>query len=384
MTDVADIVIVGGGPVGATLALALAGGGIEAVVLESREEEAAGGDPRPLALSHGSRLILERLQVWQALGLVSPIEQIHVSQQGGFGRVAMTAAESELPALGYVTEYARLHAVLRKALGERVARCETGVKVTAVEPGRDVAAVEFMKGGIQQSLAARMVVIADGGALQGVGAIKVVDYHQAAVVAMVTSEMPHRQVAFERFTPDGPLALLPCGADLALVWTMNAGAARQCCEGPAETFLLRLQQQFGGRLGVFITVGTRSFFPLSLRFEREPALPRTVRIGNAAQTLHPVAGQGFNLGLRDAWELADEVANADRAALGSTAMLAAYRRRRRSDRRGGIWFTDSLVRVFSNDIAPLRIARGIALALLGAVPPAKDFVVRRMTFGARG
>jgi 2-octaprenyl-6-methoxyphenol hydroxylase len=145
-----------------------------------------------------------------------------------------------------------------------------------------------------------------------------------------------------------------------------------------------LQQRFGGRLGAFITVGARSFFPLLLKFERDLALPRAVRIGNAAQTLHPVAGQGFNLGLRDAWELAGEILNGDRAALGSTAMLAAYRRRRRIDRRGGIWFTDSLVRVFSNDIAPLRIGRGIALALLDAMPPAKDFVVRRMTFGARG
>jgi 2-octaprenyl-6-methoxyphenol hydroxylase len=384
MTDAADIVIVGGGPVGATLALALAAGGIEAVVLESRKAESGVGDPRPLALSYGSRLILERLQIWQALAPVSPIEQIHVSQQGGFGRVAMTAAEAGLPALGYVAEYAQLDAVLRKTLVERVPRCETGVEVTAVKPGQDVAVVEFMKGGMQQSIAARMVAIADGGALQGAGFSKVVDYHQAAVVATVTSEMPHRQVAFERFTPDGPLALLPCGADLALVWTMNTSAARQFCEAPAETFRFRLQQQFGGRLGAFITVGARSFFPLLLKFERDLALPRAVRIGNAAQTLHPVAGQGFNLGLRDAWELAGEILNGDRAALGSPAMLAAYRRRRRIDRRGGIWFTDSLVRVFSNDIAPLRIGRGIALALLGAMPPAKDFVVRRMTFGARG
>jgi 2-octaprenyl-6-methoxyphenol hydroxylase len=111
---------------------------------------------------------------------------------------------------------------------------------------------------------------------------------------------------------------------------------------------------------------------------------RAVRIGNAAQTLHPVAGQGFNLGLRDAWELAGEILNAKPAEIGTTAMLAAYRRRRRIDRRGSIWFTDSLVRVFSNDIAPLRIARGLGLALLGSLPPAKDFVVRRMTFGARG
>ncbi len=384
MTEAMDIAIVGGGPVGATLALALAAGGIEAVVLESRQDDSGTGDPRPLALSYGSRLILERLGVWEALGTVTPIEQIHVSQRGGFGRVAMSAAEAGLPALGYVAEYARLDAVLRKALGERVPRCATGVKVTGVRPGQDAVIVEYTKDDILRAVAARMVVFADGGALQDVGATKVVDYHQAAVVAMVTSEMPHRQAAFERFTPDGPLALLPCDDAFALVWTMSTDAAMRVCEEPAETFLLRLQRQFGGRLGAFTAVGARSLFPLVLRFEREPILPRAVRIGNAAQTLHPVAGQGFNLGLRDAWELAAEILNADPAVLGSAALIAAYRKRRRLDRRGGIWFTDSLVRLFSNDIAPLRIARGIGLGVLGALPPMKNFVVRRMTFGTRG
>lgn len=384
MTDIADIAIIGGGPVGATLALALAAGGIEATVLESRHGDTATGNARPLALSYGSRLILERLGVWQAIGTVSPIEQIHVSQQGAFGRVAMSAAEAGLPALGYVAEYARLDAVLRKALGERVPRCATGVKVTGVKLGQDAAIVEFTKDDRLQSIAARMVVVADGGALHGVGATRVVDYHQAAVVAMVTSEIPHRQTAFERFTPDGPLALLPCGDALALVWTMSADAALRVCEAPAEVFLQRLQQQFGGRLGAFTAVGVRSSFPLALKFERDRPLPRAVRIGNAAQTLHPVAGQGFNLGLRDAWELAAEIVNADPAALGSAALLAAYRRRRRLDRRGGIAFTDSLVRLFSNDIAPLRIARGMGLAMLGSLPPVKNFVVRRMTFGTRG
>lgn len=384
MVDAADVVIVGGGPVGATLALALAASGRAPVVLESREADAAAGDPRPLALSHGSRLILDRLGIWPALGAVTPIEQIHVSQQGGFGRVTMTAAEAGLPALGYVVEYARLQAVLAKALGTRVPQFTTGVRVTAVRPGQDVAIVEFTRDSVQQAVAARLVVIADGGALQSLGGIKKVDYRQAAVVAMVTSELPHRNVAFERFTPGGPLALLPCGADLALVWTVSADAAQRFCEQPADKFLLHLCEHFGGRLGALTAVGARSFFPLALKVARDVALPRAVLIGNAAQTLHPVAGQGFNLGLRDAWELAALISEADPAVLGNMAMLGAYRSRRRIDRRGGIWFTDSLVRLFSNDIAPLRAARGMGLALLGCVPPAKDFVVRRMIFGARG
>jgi 2-octaprenyl-6-methoxyphenol hydroxylase len=384
MTDVLDIAVVGGGPVGAALGLALAAGNVEATVLESRHEDSPTGDPRPLALSYGSRLILERLGVWQALGPVTPIEQIHVSQQGGFGRVAMRASEAHLPALGYVVEYGRLHAVLGRALRERMPHCTTGVKVSALRSAPEFAVVEFTQDGMPQTLAARMAVIADGGALEGVGDTKVVDYHQAALVARVSSELPHRHIAFERFTPNGPIALLPCGNDLALVWTMRAEVAQHLCKDRDETFLVHLRQQFGERLGAFIAVGPRSFVPLALRLERDSMPSRAVRIGNAAQTLHPVAGQGFNLGLRDAWELAGEILNAKPAEIGTTAMLAAYRRRRRIDRRGSIWFTDSLVRVFSNDIAPLRIARGLGLALLGSLPPAKDFVVRRMTFGARG
>jgi 2-octaprenyl-6-methoxyphenol hydroxylase len=384
MTDAVDIVVVGGGPVGATLGLALCTGNVVATVLESRQEDSPSGDPRPLALSYGSRLILERLGVWQALAPVTPIEQIHVSQQGGFGCVTMRSTEAALPALGYVVEYGRLHSVLGRALRERMPQCATGVKVTALRSGSEFAVVEFTKDGIPHTLAAKMAVIADGGALLGAGATKIVDYHQAALVARVSSELTHRHVAFERFTPNGPIALLPCGDDLALVWTMRADAAQRLCEDPEDMFLRHLRRQFGERLGAFTAAGPRSFVPLTLRLERDMSLPRAVRIGNAAQTLHPVAGQGFNLGLRDAWELAGKILNTEPAEIGTAAMLAAYRRRRRIDRRGGIWFTDSLVRVFSNDIAPIRITRGMGLALLGALPPVKNFVVRRMTFGARG
>lgn len=385
MVDSSDIVIVGGGPVGAALALALANRGMAPVVLESREPQAAlPADPRPLALSYGSRLILERLDVWEALGPVTPIERIHVSQRGAFGRVTMSAHEAGVPALGFVVEYERLHAVLIKILRERVPEFITGVGVTAVTPARDAVIVEFARGERQSAVAARLVAIADGGALQGFGDTRKVDYRQCAVVATVTSALPHGNMAFERFTPAGPLALLPCGDDLALVWTMRSGAAQEACAQPAADFLRRLYEAFGGRLGAFVAVGSRSFFPLSLSYARDVALPRAVLIGNAAQTLHPVAGQGFNLGLRDAWELAAEITEAGPGALGSAAMIAAYRRRRRLDRRGSIWFTDSVVRTFSNDIAPLRAARGVGLALLGCLPPAKDFVVRRMIFGARG
>ncbi len=384
MTKPADVVVVGGGPVGAALALALVGGGYAPVVLESRDPGIVVGDPRPLALSYGSRLILDRLGVWEGLEPATPIEGIHVSQRGGFGRAALTAAESGLPALGYVVDYARLHATLAQVLANRVPRLLTGARVTAVRPGHDAAAVEFMLGGTEKAIAARLVVVADGGTLENLVGARKVDYRKAAVVTTVESEVPHRNVAYERFTAGGPLALLPCGERLALIWTMNPARAQAICERPVDEFLVGLHEHFGERLGAFAAAGARSVFSLVLKFARDIVLPRAVLIGNAAQTLHPVAGQGFNLGLRDAWELAGQIADAGPEAIGGAAMLAAYRARRRIDRQGGIWFTDSLVRVFSNDIAPIRVARGIGLTLLGCLPPAKDFLVRRMTFGARG
>lgn len=384
MDDSPRIVIVGAGPVGATLALALANNGVATAVLESSGADAASADPRPLALAYGTRLILERLGLWQALGAVTPIEAIHVSQRGGFGRVAMTAAEAGLPALGYVARYARLREVLAAALAQRVPGFTRGVRVTAVKPNRDAAVVEFARDGLQQALATQLVVIAEGGALADVANVRKIDYRQAAVVASIQSELPHRNVAFERFTPGGPLALLPCAEELSLVWTVGADVAQQVCDEPAAQFVRRLSEHFGGRLGRLGVAGGRAYFPLALKMARDIALPRTVLVGNAAQTLHPVAGQGLNLGLRDAWELAAEISAVAPDEIGSPAMLDAYRRRRRIDRGGGIWFTDSLVRVFSNDLAPLRAARGVGLALLGCLPPVKDFIVRRMTFGARG
>ncbi len=384
MVDVAKIVIIGGGPVGAALALALADSGFDPVVLESRDSDVLVRDTRPLALSYGSRLILDRLGAWERLAPVTPIDSIHVSQQGGFGRVALTAAAAHLPALGYVVDYARLHSVLAQALATRVPRTIAGAKVTAISPAHDTATVQYTLGGAARAIAAKLVVVADGGALQESAGARTVDYRQTAVVATVASELPHRNVAFERFTVGGPLALLPCADKLALIWTASPGRAQALSELPDSDFLARLHEDFGDRLGAFMAVGARSVFPLTLKCASDVSRSRAVLIGNAAQTLHPVAGQGFNLGLRDAWELAGEIVSARPEAIGSAEMLAAYRARRRIDRGGGIWFTDSLVRLFSNDFAPLSAARGIALALLGCLPPARDFVVRRMTFGARG
>jgi len=378
-----DVLIAGGGPVGASLALALRGTGLVVGLLEPRAPRAAQADPRPVALSHGSRLILERLGVWEPLAPATPIRRIHVSQRGGFGRVELDATEARLPALGYVVDYGRLAVTLETAL-EAAGGCHViRAAVTGIHADANAAYAQFDAGRGPEQAATRLLAVADGGALAS-ARVQTRDYRQAAVTARVTCGTPHQNVAYERFTPEGPLALLPLGGMLALVWTTTPDSAQQLCALPEAGFLKRLQCAFGSRLGAFSSASARAWFPLALKTTARIAEPRTVALGNAAQTLHPVAGQGFNLGLRDAWELAEVVHSGSQDEIGAAGPIRAYRERRRLDRGGGIWFTDALVRLFSNDIALLRLARGLGLAALGAVPPARDFVVRRMTFGTRG
>lgn len=389
-TATADIVIVGGGPVGSALALALRDSGLRIVLLEARA--AGSADARPLALSYGSRLILERLGVWPALAATAtPIRTIHVSQRGGFGRVSLAAAEAGFPELGYVVDYGRVAQVLAQAAATSV-QCLTGARVTATHGG-DPARVVHEYGGEQRELTAALVVLADGGAAgtSTTSAAEIIDYQQCAVTARVVSERPHNNTAYERFTAHGPLALLPDHQDQdgregngwALVWTTTPDHARELCAMAPENFLTELRTAFGGRVGDFSAVHGRAAYPLRRR-RAWPETDHIVLIGNAAQTLHPVAGQGFNLGLRDAWELAGQAGGRTTAALGSRDWLKAYQARRRVDRSAGIGFTHALVELFSNDLPPLRLIRGTGLALLGCIPPLKNFLIRRMTFGARG
>jgi 2-octaprenyl-6-methoxyphenol hydroxylase len=325
--------------------------------------------------------------LWRALDRVTPIHRIHVSQRGGFGRVELDAVAARLPALGYVVDYTRLAALVTRSLQGGWCDFMPGTTVARVSLDADAAAVELQTPQGSRTIPARLVVVADGG-MQADGAetraVRTVDYRQAAVTARVTTTAPHDHVAYERFTPEGPLALLPAGSQLALVWSTTPERARQLCAAADAAFLGELQHAFGGRLGRFTAVERRGMFPLSLRVARELVEPRTVRIGNAAQTLHPVAGQGLNLGLRDAWELAAALRCSPREDIGASELLARYAARRRLDRGGGIGFTHGLARLFSGDYAPLRCARGLGLAALAALPPARDFLVRRMSFGARG
>jgi len=381
-----EVVIVGGGPVGAALAIALAGSGTAITVLEARPDVGKSGDDRTLAISYGASLILRRIGVWDAVAPVTPIDTIHVSQRGGYGRSLLTAAAAGLPALGYVLRYA----ALQRALGARLAALPdvsvlTGAFVESVQPGSESATCTYRRDGRTSQARARLLVLADGSvnlAEQAGAAMKSRDYAQQAVVATVVTSRPQRSWAYERFTTEGPAALLPFEDRYALVWTANPPTAERLCAEPDADFLRELQAHFGDRAGRFLAVGPRARFPLSLRYALDPVLRRTVLLGNAAQALHPVAGQGFNLGLRDAWELGDAVRRVGGPDPGAAPVLSRYRAQRRLDRIGGIAVTDSLVRIFSNDNPPLRALRGGGLALLDVAGPLKRAFIERLTFGS--
>lgn len=386
MEKVCDVAIVGGGPVGLALAAAAAKSGLNTQVLEANSQAVNVGNARTLALSHGSRLILDRLGAWKPIDSVTEIHRIHVSQRGGFGRAVLKADDLEIPALGYVVPYSCLHRALVETCITRNAQLHQGAEVVDAIAEAGCVKVEFLHQQGRRQLSARLLVIADGGgkwAGHTIVSVKGRDYGQCAIVANVRTSRFHQHCAYERFAPDGPVALLPFGEDYALVWTAAPDAAEHLLALPDAEFLFRLQQHFGDRAGRFLAVGPRARFPLTLRYAQATVSPRQVLLGNAAQALHPIAGQGFNLGLRDAWDLGEAIAARVDSDPGSADCLDAYAQRRRLDRFAGIALTHSLVELFSNDLTPLRWARGIGLGLLDALPLARKAFTRRMVFGSQ-
>lgn len=344
MTAGADVLIRGAGPVGCTLALALQGARHAVRVVDP--QPAPGAAFRPIALSHASRLILERVGVWGAFA-VTPIGSIHVSQAGAFGRTHLAAADAGVPALGYVTQYAELVAALRERID------------VAVEDGPP----------------ARCTVHAEGAAAAGPER----RYAHDAVVARVSAEPAPEGRAFERFTSEGPLALLPLAGAWALIWSARPERAAALAAAAPDDFLAQLQQACGERAGRFTAVHERAQVPLALRVRASRVEGRAVYIGNAAQTLHPVAGQGLNLGLRDAWDLAQILHDAQDA--GDARLLARFAAQRRLDAAATIGATEFLARVFLGGHPLARLARGAALTSLDLLPAARRFFARRMIFG---
>jgi len=388
-TDHYDIVIIGGGPVGMALALALRDTGVSNLLLEARGLPEKDEDPRPLALSHGSRLILHRLGVWGELTQNTPINTIHISSRGSFGKTVLTPEDADVPALGFVVNYHDLFCSMHKRLTENKSDYFAGATVTQLDTDENSGYVIFNHQGKEAKVSAKLLVLADGGQLaKQIPDItyQTYDYQQWAIVANVQAEKKQTGIAYERFTIDGPVALLPNGDDFALVWTVSPEAVKEITALNDAGFLTRLHQHFGDRLGKFINAGKRTAFPLALKYATPTTTQRIALIGNAAQTLHPVAGQGFNLGLRDAYELTCEIINTQNTALeiGTQTMLSSYRQRRFIDSNAGRIFTDSLIKLFSNENKIIKHACGAGLSTLNCIPPLKRFVARRMIFGARG
>jgi 2-octaprenyl-6-methoxyphenol hydroxylase len=377
-----DVLIIGAGPVGMTLALALADSPLRITLIDSRPRGAWVNDPRALALAYGSRQLLERLKAWDAAAATA-IEEIHVSQRGGFGRSLIRAEDYGIPALGYVMRYRDLAAALDTGMadGQRLDQC----RVDAIETGNDEASVTVTHRGSARRITAKLVVHAEGTPQNDPG-VKVHDYRQHAIIAEIRpatdTGVGHKHRAWERFTPDGPLALLPIGQDYALVLTVPPDKAAHLLTLDDPGFLAALREQFGKRMD-FVSTSPRASYPLALRVRTQITQQRQVWIGNAAQSLHPVTGQGFNLGLRDAWELAETLLARRGDDPGNPTALSAYGRDRQLDRKGSMAFTSGIVGVFSNDLPPLRLARGLGLLALDLSPSLRHFVAKRMIWGAR-
>jgi 2-octaprenyl-6-methoxyphenol hydroxylase len=377
MTDT-DIVVCGGGPVGLAFSLLLVKGGAapnRIAVIDAKTTEQAADDPRSIALSYGSRQILEEIGAWPIAA--NQIHQIHVSRRGHFGKTLIDRDDFDVPALGYVTRYG----TLANSLGT----CATQAGITMLRPKQVVAINETtdtvsVAMSDPSTVTAALAVQAEGGvfAEQASKAIRR-DYDQTAIVAQcwTSSAIPHR--AFERFTDEGPLALLPQDDGYALVWCVRPAHAEQLLGLSDVAFLTELERSFGLRLGRFVRITPRFSFPLGLNAQAAGSA-RTVAIGNAAQTLHPVAGQGLNLGLRDAVVLAQALAKE-----ASPAALQDFMAKRQSDRSLTIRLTDTMARIFASapDGAWSQTLLGATLGLVDAVKPAKRALAEQMMFGWR-
>lgn len=382
--NVSDIVIHGGGPVGLACAAWILQKYPDAkLTLQDRnpiaDADLANADSRGIALSHGSKLLLDTINAWPTE--CADIHRVHVSQAGRFGRALMTREELHQEALGHIIRYRDIHLALRQALR----------KIQSHSPHFVWQHIESTSDG--EHINARCVVHAEGGLFKKQDWIESGrDYGQSALVGLVEAEnaIPHQ--AWERFTAEGPLAVLPSHYGphiLNLVWCGSPESSKKRLELNESDFLNALQKEFGSRIGRFLKIQDRRLYELGLNYRKHITKENEVWIGNAAQTLHPVAGQGLNLGLRDAYLLAETLAN---VFSGSTSELSKnhiqsslenYAQSRKADRTTTIGLTDFMARVFTSNLAPVVIARGLALSALQWLPPVKTALARQMMFGKR-
>ncbi|BCG22203.1 2-octaprenyl-6-methoxyphenyl hydroxylase [Pseudomonas tohonis] len=388
-----QLAIIGGGLVGASLALALQEGakarGWKITLIEPfapGDSYQPSYDARSSALSFGTRQIYERLGLWQAIARrAEPILQIHVSDRGRFGAARLAAIEEGVPALGYVVENAWLGQCLWQALDAEVVSWHCPAEVVRMEPLADGYRLSLND---ETQLDCDLAVLADGGRSGlreqlGIG-VKRNPYGQTALIANVSPMEAHRGQAFERFTDEGPMALLPLAENrCALVWTRPGKDAERLSRLDDRAFLAELQEAFGYRLGAFGQVGARHLYPLTLVEAEEQVRANLVVLGNAAHSLHPIAGQGYNLSLRDTVALAETLL-ASTAPLGDFATLQGYLDSQRLDQDLTVGFSDQVTRLFSNKEPLLATGRNLGLLGLDLLPPAKRWFARQaMGLGTR-
>jgi 2-octaprenyl-6-methoxyphenol hydroxylase len=378
-SQASKIAICGAGPVGQALALMLYQAGFAAhdiVLFDAKTSEQASLDARSIALSYGSDQLLNQLTARPQKS--TAIKEIHVSRRKHFGRSFITAEDYQLPALGYVARYGDIVSPLELALQRADIVTHRPVQVSRIEEDEHQVAIHLQDGSTHR---AAFAIQAEGGSFSDQEErSQHHDYQQTAVIAHVTVDRPILHRAFERFTDQGPIALLPQEDGYALVWCMRPEEAHAKLALNDSAFLSELQTAFGGRLGQFISTNKRVAYPLGLNAQAQ-ATQRTVRIGNAAQTLHPVAGQGLNLGLRDAFCLAQCLAKDD-----SPQALSHFLSLRKADRQISIKLTDTMAKIFasSQDGSIVQSLLGFSLSAVDVLPPLKKMLAEQMMFGWRG
>lgn len=382
-----DILIFGGGLVGASLACALRTTSLRIAIIEAApwftHRSPPSYDDRVLALNDVSQRIFTGMGIWNhVLPYATPIQSIHISEQGKWGFTRLESRFLGLPALGYVVTARQLGQALFETLSQSPIKIFSPAKLSKLRCDDHQVHLQIFSEEQEYTLQARLLVAADGENSQirkqvGLSAHKK-EYGQVAVIANVTTEYPHQYKAYERFTPSGPLALLPLrDRDCGLIWTVPQTQSDRVKSLSSQDFLNAIQQQFGWRLGRFIQGGQRYSYPLHLIHTPHPVRSRVILIGNAAHTVHPIAGQGFNLGLRDVASLAQVIIESQ-SELGGERMLEHYLTLQQPDQQRVLWLTDTLVKGFSNTFLPLVIARNLGLWSLEGVPFLKKHLIEQM------